>query len=96
MRHLIRVLVLLVVGVAASLVGVLVALTLTPPGRALLARNVSHQLGVLLRGEVLVGNIEGSFLRDLVLTNVVVREGDRNVIDETVAPGRTVRLTTNP
>mgnify|MGYP003375926007 FL=1 len=28
-------------------------------------------------------------------TNVVVREGDRNVIDETVAPGRTVRLTTN-
>jgi hypothetical protein len=29
-------------------------------------------------------------------TNVVVREGDRNVIDETVAPGRTVRLTTNP
>ncbi len=74
MRYLIRVFVLLVVGVAASLVGVLVALTLTPPGRALLARNVSHQLGVLLRGQVLVGNIEGSFLRDLVLTNVVVRD----------------------
>ena len=74
MRHLIRVLVLLVVGVAASLVGVVVALTVTPPGRALLARNVSHQLGVLLRGQVLVGNIEGSFLRDLVLTNVVVRD----------------------
>ena len=45
MRHVIRVLVLLVVGVVASLVGVVVALTLTPPGRALLARNVSHQLG---------------------------------------------------
>ena len=29
---------------------------------------------MLLRGQVLVGNIEGSFLRDLVLTNVVVRD----------------------
>ena len=74
MRHVVRVLVLLVVGVIASLVGVLVALTVTPPGRALLARNVSHQLETLLRGQVLVGAIEGSFLRDLVLTNVVVRD----------------------
>jgi len=74
MRHLIRVLVLLVVGVAASLVGVIVALTLTPPGRALLARNVSHQLATLLRGDVYVGNIDGSFLRDLVLRDVVVRD----------------------
>jgi translocation and assembly module TamB len=70
----VRLFVLLVVGVAASLVGVIVALTLTPPGRALLARNVSHRLGTLLRGQVLVGGIEGSFLRDLVLTNVVVRD----------------------
>ena len=74
MRHLIRVLVLLVVGVAASLVGVVVALTVTLPGRALLARNVSHQLETLLRGEVYVGNISGSFLRDLVLRDVVVRD----------------------
>ena len=74
MRHVVRVLVLLVVGVIASLVGVIVALTVTPPGRALLARNVSHQLETLLRGQVLVGGIEGSFLRDLVLTNVVVRD----------------------
>jgi hypothetical protein len=73
-RHVVRVLVLLVVGVIASLVGVIVALTVTPPGRALLARNVSHQLETLLRGQVLVGGIEGSFLRDLVLTNVVVRD----------------------
>ena len=72
--HVVRVLVLLVVGVIASLVGVIVALTVTPPGRALLARNVSHQLETLLRGQVLVGGIEGSFLRDLVLTNVVVRD----------------------
>ena len=74
MRHVIRVLVLLVVGVIASLVGVVASLTVTPPGRALLARNVSYQLGTLLRGQVYVGNIEGSFLRDLVLTNVVVRD----------------------
>jgi translocation and assembly module TamB len=74
MRHVLRVLVLLVVGVIASLVGVLVALTVTPPGRALLARNVSHQLETLLRGRVNVGNIDGSFLRDLVLRDVVVRD----------------------
>ena len=74
MRHVVRVLVLLVVGVIASLVGVVASLTVTPPGRALLARNVSHQLGMLLRGQVFVSNIEGSFLRDLVLTNVVVRD----------------------
>lgn len=49
MRYVVRVLVLMVVGVIASLVGVLVALTVTPPGRALLARNVSHQLETLLR-----------------------------------------------
>ena len=74
MRHVVRVLVLLVVGVVASLVGVVVALTVTPPGRALLARNVSHQLETLLRGRVNVGNIDGSFLRDLVLRDVVVRD----------------------
>ena len=74
MRHVVRVLVLLVVGVIASLVGVVVALTVTPPGRALLARNVSHQLETLLRGQVYVGNIDGSFLRDLVLHDVVVRD----------------------
>lgn len=74
MRHVVRVLVLLVVGVMASLVGVVVALTLTRPGRALLARNVSHQLETLLRGQIHVGNIDGSFLRDLVLRDVVVRD----------------------
>ncbi len=74
MRHLVRFLVLLVVGVVASAVGVLAALTQTPPGRSLLARNVSHQLETLLRGEVYVGNIDGSFLRDLVLRDVVVRD----------------------
>ncbi|MBP2648192.1 MAG: hypothetical protein H6Q77_1816 [Gemmatimonadetes bacterium] len=74
MRHVVRVLVLLVVGVIASLVGVVVSLTVTPPGRALLARNVSHQLETLLRGQVHVGNIDGSFLRDLVLRDVVVRD----------------------
>ena len=74
MRHVVRVLVLLVVGVIASLVGVVVSLTVTPPGRALLARNVSHQLETLLRGQVQVGNIDGSFLRDLVLRDVVVRD----------------------
>lgn len=74
MRHVIRGLIVFVVGVLTSGIGVLAALTLTPPGRTLLARNVSHLLDTLLRGEVVVGNIGGSFLRDLVLRDVVVRD----------------------
>ena len=74
MRHVIRGLIVFVVGVLTSAIGVLAALTLTPPGRTLLARNVSHLLETLLRGDVVVGNIGGSFLRDLVLRDVVVRD----------------------
>lgn len=74
MRHVVRAFIVLIVGLVASAVGVLAALTLTPPGRALLARNVSHLLESTLRGQVDVGNIGGSFLRDLVLRDVVVRD----------------------
>lgn len=74
MRHLVRGLIVLLVGLVTSAIGVLAALTLTPPGRTLLSRNVSNLLGTLLRGDVQVGNIGGSFLRDLVLRDVVVRD----------------------
>lgn len=74
MRHLVRGLVVLLVAVVTSAIGVLAALTLTPPGRQLLSRNVSHLLETLLRGEVQVGGIGGSFVRDLVLRDVVVRD----------------------
>ena len=52
MKPLLRSLLLLVLGVAASAVGLLLALVLTPPGRALLARNVEQVLTGVLRGDV--------------------------------------------
>jgi autotransporter translocation and assembly factor TamB len=55
-------------------VGLLLALVLTPPGRALLARNVEQVLAGVLRGDVHIGRITGSFLRDLHLERVEIRD----------------------
>ncbi len=74
MRPLLRLLVLLVVGTVASVVGLVAALTLAPPGRALLARNVGAWLGRVVRGSVQVGAVGGSFLRDLDLRRLEVRD----------------------
>ncbi len=49
-------------------------MTLTPPGRDLLARSVSRFLDRVVNGRVHVGAISGSFLYDLVLTDLVVRD----------------------
>ena len=74
MRVVLRWLLLLVLGVVASAVGLVLALVLTPPGRALLARNVEQVLAGVLRGEVRIGRITGSFLRDLHLERVEIRD----------------------
>lgn len=76
MRYALRSLVLLLLGVLASGIGMVLALTLTPPGRALLAQNVEVLLADLLDGEVRIGRITGSFLRDLRLDDVVIRDTD--------------------
>ncbi|HEX5818387.1 MAG TPA: translocation/assembly module TamB domain-containing protein [Gemmatimonadales bacterium] len=74
MKPVLRSLLLLVLGITASAVGLVLALVLTPPGRALLARNVEQVLAGVLRGEVRIGRITGSFVRDLHLERVEIRD----------------------
>ncbi len=61
-------------GTLALLLGFVTAMTATSPGRTLLARVVSEQLGRSLRGEFQFGAITGSFIRGLTLTDVVIRD----------------------
>ncbi|MGE5090923.1 MAG: translocation/assembly module TamB domain-containing protein [Bacillota bacterium] len=61
-------------GLLATVLGIVTSLTLTPPGRALLARNVSALLNRTVHGSVEVGSISGSFLYDLTLEHLVVRD----------------------
>ena len=63
-----------VIGTAAMILGVVTSMTLTPPGRDLLARTVSRFLDRIVTGQVRVGSISGSFLYDLTLENLVVRD----------------------
>jgi len=73
-RHLARFLFVFVIGTAAMILGVVTSMTLTPPGRDLLARTVSRALDRIVTGQVRVGAISGSFLYDLTLENLVVRD----------------------
>jgi len=61
-------------GIVATVLGIVTSMTLTPPGRALLARNVSAALNRVVHGSVEVGSISGSFLYDLTLEHLVVRD----------------------
>ena len=73
-RTLARFLFVFVVGTLAMVLGVVTSMTLTPPGRDLLARTVSKLLDRIVTGQVKVGSISGSFLYDLTLENLVVRD----------------------
>lgn len=73
-RHLARFLFVFVIGTLAMVLGVVTSMTLTPPGRDLLARTVSHALDRIVLGQVRVGAISGSFLYDLTLEDLVVRD----------------------
>ncbi|MBA3319212.1 MAG: hypothetical protein H0T50_14130, partial [Gemmatimonadales bacterium] len=73
-RRLARFLFVFVLGSVAVLLGVVTSITLTPPGRDLLARTVSRMLDRVILGHVDVGSISGSFLYDLVLEDLVVRD----------------------
>ena len=61
-------------GIVAMVLGVVTSMTLTPPGRNLLARTVSRALDRIVIGQVKVGAISGSFLYDLTLEDLVVRD----------------------
>ena len=73
-RQLARFLFVFVIGTAAMILGVGTSMTLTPPGRDLLARTVSRFLDRIVTGQVRVGAISGSFLYDLTFENLVVRD----------------------
>ena len=73
-RQLARFLFVFVIGTAAMILGVRTSMTLTPPGRDLLARTVSKFLDRIVIGQVRVGSISGSFLYDLTFENLVVRD----------------------
>jgi translocation and assembly module TamB len=73
-RYLARFLFVFVVGTLAMLLGVVTSMTLTPPGRDLLARTVSRMLDRIVTGQIKVGAISGSFLYDLTLEDLVVRD----------------------
>ena len=73
-RQLARFLFVFVIGTSAMILGVITSMTLTPPGRDLLARTVSRFLDRIVTGQVRVGAISGSFLYDLTLENLVVRD----------------------
>ena len=73
-RRLARLLFVFVLGSVAMILGVVTSMTLTPPGRDLLARTVSRMLDRVVLGHVEVGSISGSFLYDLVLEDLVVRD----------------------
>lgn len=73
-RFVARFVFVIVVGSVAAVFGVVTALILTPPGRDLLAREVSSELSQVLLGSVQVGSISGSFLYDLTLDGLVVRD----------------------
>ena len=73
-RQLARFLFVFVIGTIAMVLGVVTSMTLTPPGRDLLARTVSRLLDRIVTGQVRVGAISGSFLYDLTLENLVVRD----------------------
>ena len=64
----------ILLGTVAMVLGVVTSMTLTPPGRNLLARTVSRALDRVIIGQVKVGAISGSFVYDLTLENLVVRD----------------------
>jgi translocation and assembly module TamB len=73
-RRIARFVFVFLLGTVAMVLGVLTSMTLTPPGRNLLARTVSRALDRIVIGQVKVGAISGSFIYDLAIEDLVVRD----------------------
>ncbi len=73
-RRVARFVFVFLLGTVATVLGVMASLILTPPGRDLLARAVSDRLNQVVNGSIAVRSISGSFLYDLTLQDVVVRD----------------------
>jgi translocation and assembly module TamB len=73
-RRIVRFVFVTLLAAIATVAGVATALTLSPPGRDLLARTVSSELSRVVNGSVDIGSISGSFVYDLTLERLVVRD----------------------
>jgi translocation and assembly module TamB len=73
-RRIARLFFVFLLGTVAMVLGVVTSMTLTPPGRNLLARTVSRALDRIIIGQVKVGAISGSFIYDLAIEDLVVRD----------------------
>ncbi|HEY8105969.1 MAG TPA: hypothetical protein VIE46_07655, partial [Gemmatimonadales bacterium] len=73
-RRIARFVFVVLLGTLAGILGVVMALVLSPPGRDLVARSVSSELSRALNGSVQVASVSGSFLYDLTIEGLVVRD----------------------
>ncbi len=74
MRRFVNAVLIIVLGTIPMVLGIVVALTMTGPGRDLLARGVSRYIDTLFRGDVEVGRIAGSFLFGLEIDRLTIRD----------------------
>lgn len=79
-------------GTVALAAGVLTALTLTPTGRGLLARAVEEALDRRVLGEVTIGAIGGSFVRDLAFRGLEIRDTSGGLLLKVPSARVTYRL----
>jgi len=69
-------------GTVALAAGVLAALTVARPGRALLARTVTQLSNDIFRGNLTIGEVSGNFLTSLSLRGVYLRDSAGAVVAE--------------
>ena len=73
-RRLVHALLVILLGTIPMVLGVIVAMIWTRPGRDLLARGVSRYMDTLFRGDVEVGALSGSFLFGLNIDRLTIRD----------------------
>ena len=73
-RRLVHALLVLLLGTVPMVLGVVLAMIWTRPGRELLARGVSQYMDTMFRGDVEVGALSGSFLFGLKIDRLTIRD----------------------
>ncbi len=73
-RKLVHAILVILLGTIPMVLGIVVAIGATKPGRVLLARGVSTYLDRMFRGDIEVGAISGSLLFGLTLDDLVIRD----------------------
>lgn len=68
------------VGTVALVAGLLAALSVAPPGRTLLARTVTALSDQVFRGHLTIGEVSGTFLTNLSLRGVVLKDSSGAVV----------------